>query len=107
MIRNKLVKGIYLIQRMNCNSDNEPQYYIGKAVDIFDRWNNHCNDTEQSIDQSICEIGCSNFVFRILEIVSKEDELNKCETEWIKKYREDYGDKALYNICHHNPLYIF
>lgn len=95
----KDIKGIYLIQRINIDeSKEEPIYYVGQSVGIFDRWRQHCNGSGQSIDKVIQKFGCINFVFSILEGVSKRDDLNACEVKWINKYKEKYGEKLMYNI---------
>lgn len=99
MILNVCVKGIYLIERIADDQDeNSPHYYVGKAVDLFKRWAQHCNENEQYIDKSIKKYGYTMFVFRILEKVSKESELNICETKWINHYKNKYGERQMYNL---------
>lgn len=94
----KDIKGIYLIQRINTDkSKEEPLYYIGQSVVIFNRWKQHCNGNEQSIDKAIQKIGCLNFAFTILEVVSNTADLNNCETKWINTYKEK-GEKLMFNI---------
>lgn len=94
----KDIKGIYLIQRINTDENKEePLYYVGQSVGIFNRWKQHCNGNEQSIDKAIQKIGCLNFAFTILEVVSKTVDLNNCETKWIKKYKEK-GEKLMFNV---------
>ena len=96
MIR-KTVKGIYLIERLT-EETTAPKYYVGQAIDIFERFNEHCNGRNQYIDKEINKIGYDKFNYRILEIVEKQSDLNECETKWIKYYKNLYGDKSLYNI---------
>jgi len=95
----KDIKGIYLIERLDVsNEKEEPTFYIGLAVDIFDRWKQHWNNKEQYIDKSIQEFGCVNFSFKILELVTKTDDLKYCETKWINFYKQKYGEKRMFNI---------
>ena len=95
----KDIKGIYLIERLDIEKEKEePIYYIGLAVNIFDRLNQHCNSKEQYIDKTIQDIGCLNFSFKILEVVSNADELKSCETKWINFYKQEYGEKRMFNI---------
>jgi len=93
------IKGIYLIQRVNVQENKEePLYYVGLAVDIFDRWKQHCNGNKQHIDKSIQKNGCLNFIFKILEEVTKEIDLKGCETKWINFYKENFSEKLMFNI---------
>lgn len=85
MIR-KTVKGIYLIERLT-EETTAPKYYVGQAIDIFERFNEHCNGRNQYIDKEINKIGYDKFNYRILEIVEKQSDLNECETKWIKYYK--------------------
>ena len=85
MIR-KTVKGIYLIERLT-EETTAPRYYVGQAIDIFERFNEHCNGRNQYIDKEINKIGYDKFNYRILEIVEKQSDLNECETKWIKYYK--------------------
>lgn len=95
----KQVKGIYLIERI-ANLENETRkYYVGKASDIFTRLNQHCTEKNPGIDNAISEIGPEKFSYRILEIVRLAKDLDKCEKKWIKHFKEEYGDAALYNIA--------
>ena len=99
MIIAKNIKGVYLIERVNIKDNKEePIYYVGLATDIFDRWKQHCNGNNQYIDKSIQKNGCLNFVFRILEEVSKTDDLDNAETKWINIFKEKYGEKLMFNI---------
>lgn len=99
MVFNISIKGIYLIERIvDIQDEDNPRYYVGKAVDIFKRWGQHCNESEQYIDKSIREYGYTKFIFRILEKVSKESELNQCESKWINYYKTEYGEKQMYNL---------
>ena len=98
MTNPKLIKGIYLIERKSESPDNEPLYYVGQATNIFDRWRQHCDGNQQHIDISIQKYGCTQFVFSILEKVSKSAELNNCEVRWIDNYKTKYGENKMYNI---------
>lgn len=93
------IKGIYLIERITDENDGtNKKYYIGMAEDIFDRWSQHCNNSKQHIDKEIKRIGLNKFRFQILETISSIDNLKKRESEWIKQYKEKFGDSILYNI---------
>ena len=98
MIRNKLIKGIYLIKRKDPKDNEKPHYYIGQSVDIFKRWNQHCDESSQYIDKTIQEYGLTEFEFSIIEIISNESELNKREKYWINFYKKKVGESQLYNI---------
>jgi len=98
MIRNKLIKGIYLIKRKDQKDQDKPHYYIGQSVDIFKRWNQHCDENSQFIDKAIQEYGFTEFEFSIIEEVSNESELNEREKYWINFYKKKVGESQLYNI---------
>ena len=98
MINKKLIKGIYLIERKDESLNNDPIYYVGQAIDIFERWKQHCDGSQQYIDISIQKYGYTKFVFSILEVVSKSTELNNCETKWINYYKTKYGENKMYNV---------
>lgn len=95
----KEIKGIYLIERIETVSDETKKYYVGQALDIFDRFNQHCTETHSGIDAAITKLGSDKFSFRILEIVKRAKDLNACETKWINIYKELYGDERIYNIA--------
>lgn len=95
----KEVKGIYLIERIVHLEKETRKYYVGQALDIFNRLNQHCSEKNPGIDEAISELGADGFSFRILEIVHRAKDLNACETKWINHYKEQYGDEALYNIA--------
>lgn len=100
------IKGIYLIERIKTSDDDHKKYYIGQALDIFKRLNQHCTVNNPGVDEAILKYGPDNFSFRILEIVKSQKNLNACESKWIETYREKYGDSALYNISQtNNPRY--
>jgi group I intron endonuclease len=92
------IKGIYLIERINTDDVKVPRFYIGQAIDIFQRFNQHCFGKEQYIDKTIHQEGVTNFLFSILEKVEKQKELNNREEYWIKVYTDEYGKEMLYNI---------
>ena len=92
------IKGIYLIERIKI-SDNDPKkYYIGQALDIFKRLNQHCAVKNPGIDEALLKYGPDSFLFRILEVVKSQKDLDACESKWIDAYRAEYGDRSLYNI---------
>lgn len=95
----KEIKGIYLIERIVPLENETRKYYIGQALDIFTRLNQHCSVKNPGIDNAISELGVDSFSYRILEIVHRAKDLNQCETKWINHYKEKYGDTALYNIA--------
>jgi group I intron endonuclease len=87
-----------LIERINVvQNDKEPQYYIGKSNDIFNRLAQHCDGNEQFIDKEIKKKGITNFNFKILEVVKKEADRNIKERFYIDSYIEKFGEKRLYN----------
>lgn len=92
-------KGIYLIKRITESSDNnERKYYVGQAIDIFNRLNQHCCDKVQYVDKEIQRLGVANFKFQILEEVSDKNDLDECESKWISHYKETYGENMMYNL---------
>jgi len=94
----KDIKGIYLIERISIDGKkDDPIYYVGQSVGIFNRWRQHCNGTEQKIDRAIKSFGYINFSFLILEVVSKTKDLNARETYWINKFKEK-GENKMFNI---------
>lgn len=59
--------------------------YIGRAVDINRRYNEHLRRDEQQIDKAIRKYGIDNFHFEIIELC-RPDELNELEQYWIVHY---------------------
>lgn len=94
----KGIKGIYLIERIE-TFPCEKKYYVGQAIDIFRRLNDHCTQNNPGIDNAISELGSDKFSFRILEIVHHAEDLDTCESKWINYYKELYGDEQMYNIA--------
>lgn len=92
------IKGIYLIERIQISDDDPKKYYIGQALDIFKRLNQHCAVKNPGIDEALWKYGPDSFLFRILEIVKSQKDLDARESKWIKAYRAEYGDRSLYNI---------
>lgn len=92
------VRGIYLIERIDSTDEDPRKYYVGQALDIFKRFNQHCNADNPGIDSAIYELGVTCFSFRVLELVKYKKDLNVYETKWIKHYRNTFGDACLYNI---------
>lgn len=87
------VCGIYKIT----NTETQ-ECYIGQAVDIRDRWNQHCKcglgiDTpaKNKLYQAIQEYGLDKFTFELLE-ECESSELNKREKYYIDMFNSvDYG----------------
>lgn len=95
---NIAIKGIYLITRKITDSDSEPIYYIGQAKNIFERFHGHCEKNGSTeIDIAIAKYGITSFTFEILEEVKNQDNRDKREKEFIKKYIDKYGVDKLYN----------
>lgn len=95
----KQIKGIYLIERNSeIDSVDKKRFYIGLAVDIFDRWHQHCTNSEQYIDKMIKKYGVTSFTFRILETTTAQKNLKGLESKWINTYKTLYGEDLLYNL---------
>lgn len=95
----KEIKGIYLIERIVDFPNEVKKYYIGQALNIFDRLNQHCNNNSAGIDEAILRLGVDKFSFRILEVVKYKRNLDECESKWINYFKQEYGDKYMYNIA--------
>ncbi len=93
------IRGIYLIERREVSNEDPRKYYVGQALDIFKRLNQHCFVSNPGIDNAIRKYGVDKFSFRVLEIVKDKKDLNSCETKWINVYKDMYGEKSLYNIA--------
>lgn len=101
----KPIKGIYLIERIVEDTDTDcHRFYIGQAVDIFNRLHQHCVNSDQYIDKTMQEVGLMHFIFRILEIAHNRKDLDKMEKKWIKFYADKYGEDSLYNISLTNNI---
>lgn len=87
------ITGIYKITNLETN-----QCYIGQAVNISDRWKQHCKcglgiDTPQGnkLYKAMMEYGVHNFSWELLEACSSA-ELNEKESYYIELYQsKDYG----------------
>lgn len=87
------VTGIYKITNLQTN-----QCYIGQAVNIADRWKQHCKcglgiDTPQGnkLYRAMSEFGVHNFSWELLE-ACPATELNEKESYYIELYQsKDYG----------------
>lgn len=96
----KAIKGIYLIERIGQFPENEERrFYVGQAIDVFRRLNQHCTGKSPGIDNALSELGADKFSFRILEKVRRAKDLDACERKWIEHYRKQYGDGRMYNIA--------
>ena len=93
ILKDKTKMGIYKITNTETN-----ECYIGQAVDIYKRWNEHCKaglgiDTPpgNKLYKAIQEYGLQNFTFEIL-LECNRDELNEKEKYFISLYQADtYG----------------
>ena len=93
ILKDKTKMGIYKITNTQTN-----QCYIGQAVDIYKRWNQHCKaglgiDTPpgNKLYKAMQEYGLQNFTFEIL-LECNRDELNEKEKYFISLYQADtYG----------------
>lgn len=93
ILKDKTKMGIYKITNTETN-----ECYIGQAVDIYKRWNEHCKaglgiDTPpgNKLYKAIQEYGLQNFTFEILLECNRE-ELNEKEKYFISLYQADtYG----------------
>lgn len=93
ILKDKTKMGIYKITNSQTN-----QCYIGQAVDIYKRWNQHCKaglgiDTPpgNKLYKAMQEYGLQNFTFEIL-LECNRDELNEKEKYFISLYQADtYG----------------
>lgn len=93
ILKDKTKMGIYKI-----TNSQTGECYIGQAVDIYKRWNQHCKaglgiDTPpgNKLYKAIQEYGLQNFTFEIL-LECNRDELNEKEKYFISLYQADtYG----------------
>ncbi len=93
LLGNQKVCGVYKIT--NTNTD---QCYIGQAVDVRERWLQHCKcglgiDTPQKnkLYEAMQKDGLENFTFELLQKCSQE-ELNKTEKSFINLWNScDFG----------------
>ncbi len=93
ILKDKTKMGIYKITNIETN-----ECYIGQAVDIYKRWNQHCKaglgiDTPpgNKLYKAMMDYGLQNFTFEIL-LECNRDELNEKEKYFISLYQADtYG----------------
>ena len=78
--------GIYKIQ----NKQNG-RVYIGKSIQIEERFRQHKQSCKFRIDKAIQDLGEDNFIFEIIETCCPAD-LNNREIYWIKFYDSYEGD---------------
>ena len=90
ILQSKTKTGIYKIT--NIITD---ECYIGQAVDVYKRWNEHCKcglgiDTPpgNKLYKAIQEYGLENFTFELIEECSNS-ELNEKEKYFIELYQAD------------------
>mgnify|MGYP000883434576 CR=1 FL=1 len=82
-----MCSGIYMIKNMINN-----KVYIGQAVNIERRWNEHINDlyanrhNNKHLQRAWNKDGANNFIFNIVEECPK-DELNDREIYYIAQYK--------------------
>lgn len=92
----KEVSGIYLIE----NKINGKKY-IGQSINIYKRFREHCflsNKNHSYIDNAIHKYGKENFIFKIIEELSKDKNLlNNREKYWIEHYNT-FKDDYHYNL---------
>lgn len=85
MKREKII-GIYCIENLV-----NGKKYIGKSLDIYDRWRKHVNDLKNGTHDNsyLCnswkKYGSENFSFTIIEICKRE-ELEQKEISYISKF---------------------
>lgn len=85
--------GIYKITRIKTG-----EIYIGKAVNVSTRWSDHCKTAlgvgtlaSSQLHRVMAADGCENFLFELLEEVSK-DKLSERESYYIDFYdSKNYG----------------
>lgn len=100
ILQSKTKTGIYKIT--NIITD---ECYIGQAVDVYKRWNEHCKcglgiDTPpgNKLYKAIQEYGLENFTFELIEECSSS-ELNEKEKYFIELYQADtYGYNSVSGI---------
>ena len=93
ILKDKTKMGIYKI-----TNSQTGECYIGQAVDIYKRWNQHCKaglgiDTPpgNKLYKAMQEYGLQNFTFEVL-LECNRDELNEKEKYFISLYQADtYG----------------
>ncbi len=93
ILQDKTKMGIYKITNLQTD-----QCYIGQAVDVYKRWNQHCKaglgiDTPvgNKLYKAIQEYGLENFAFELI-IQCSQEELNEKERYFIELYQSDlYG----------------
>ena len=93
ILQDKTKMGVYKITNIQTN-----ECYIGQAVDIYKRWNEHCKcglgiDTPpgNKLYKAMQDYGLENFTFELLTECSKE-ELDNKERYFIELYQaKEYG----------------
>lgn len=78
---------------------NTKQRYIGQSIHIYQRWNEHINQSTiyMRIDRAIKKHGADNFDLKVIcELEQDDDLLNEMEKYYVWKYNT-YEDKNHYN----------
>ena len=76
--------------------------YIGQSIHCGERFDQHCGNNSQLIDQTIQNDGIENFTFEILKTVENSNELNYWEDYYIIQYNSMYpnGYNRRWNTNH-------
>lgn len=75
--------------------------YIGRTIDFDRRVREHKNHAKKdggNFHKDILKFGFDSFVFEVIEECSVE-ELDSKEIYYINKFKTEFGEEYLYNIC--------
>lgn len=75
------------------------EVYVGQSHDIEQRFKEHLYHNKSKLDQDIHKYGIENFEVKVEVRDLSEEELDKYEQEYIRKYESDRPGKG-YNITH-------
>lgn len=95
--------GIYKItNKLNGKS------YIGQSIHCGERFDQHCGNINQLIDQTIQKEGIENFTFEILKVLENQNELNYWEDYYIIQYNTIFpnGYNKRWNISYKDRCLI-
>lgn len=84
----KGISGVYKI-----TNKISGEFYIGATCNVGRRWTQHLACTTLPIQKAIHSLGPENFIFEIIEEVSRE-ELPEREQYWITKLGPKYNGKG-------------